>query len=371
MKHSPIIRSVLYIISLVVLSVIISSCTKTKPEIVIQFETISGEVENIFYTDGTILNIPVLANFDGLIFDGWFFDNDYSEPYNKSQIVSKAVNNKITLYAKWIYIVDFVTNTSVQLDNLLVLAGMNFVLPETPFREGYAFDGWFIDENLSTPFSMLEFNFRSITLYAKWVQGAYKITFDENYGTPVLDIVSLYGTEILLPSTTRIGYTFDGWYTNNSLDEKFTSQTMPNDNVTLYAKWLPNDESFSPNTFYFDIISMDISTITVDLIVSGHVDIIGYDLTVIYDAEYLVLKQVVELTKSIYNSSNEGNIITNYVEINEAITSKTTLLRITFDRSFLIPTEIRVQVKKVINIVNDNQVIDVDYHTYDLLIPVY
>ena len=39
----------------------------------------------------------------------------------------------------------------------------------------------------------------------------------------------------------RAGYTFDGWYTDVDCTTEFTAATMPAEDLTLYAKWLPDD----------------------------------------------------------------------------------------------------------------------------------
>ena len=49
-----------------------------------------------------------------------------------------------------------------------------------------------------------------------------------------------YGADIVVPTTmTKIGHSFAGWYTDESLADEFayTLGTMPDSNITLYAKW--------------------------------------------------------------------------------------------------------------------------------------
>ena len=45
----------------------------------------------------------------------------------------------------------------------------------------------------------------------------------------------------------RIGYTFGGWYTDTSFNEefKFSLETMPEHNITVYAKWIANEYEIS------------------------------------------------------------------------------------------------------------------------------
>lgn len=44
------------------------------------------------------------------------------------------------------------------------------------------------------------------------------------------------GEPITLPTPTKKGYSFAGWFSNKTLTESFTSTTMPKKGLTLYAK---------------------------------------------------------------------------------------------------------------------------------------
>lgn len=52
-----------------------------------------------------------------------------------------------------------------------------------------------------------------------------------------------YGAKLdrLNDDPARLGYIFDGWYTDETYQNEFTETTMPAKNLTLYAKWLPDD----------------------------------------------------------------------------------------------------------------------------------
>ncbi|MFP4287597.1 MAG: InlB B-repeat-containing protein, partial [Candidatus Izemoplasmataceae bacterium] len=64
------------------------------------------------------------------------------------------------------------------------------------------------------------------------------ISFNSNGGTNHPAITQEVGTTLPnLPTPVKEGYTFQGWYTSNSLTNAFTSTTMPESNKTLYAKW--------------------------------------------------------------------------------------------------------------------------------------
>lgn len=69
------------------------------------------------------------------------------------------------------------------------------------------------------------------------VKNQYTITFEENGGRAVNDITAIEGTSINLPSPTKENYSFDGWYYDEELTNKFELNTMPSTSLTLYAKW--------------------------------------------------------------------------------------------------------------------------------------
>ncbi len=81
-----------------------------------------------------------------------------------------------------------------------------------------------------------------MTLYAQWTANTYTVTFDANGGStpaPTSKVVTYgaaYGT---LATTSRTGYTFNGWFTAASGGTQVTDVTIVNTagNHTLYAQW--------------------------------------------------------------------------------------------------------------------------------------
>lgn len=72
----------------------------------------------------------------------------------------------------------------------------------------------------------------------------YTVTFETNGGTQVESQTLSYNDCVEVPtSPTKEGYTFGGWYTDMNLEFSYDFETKVTKNLTLYAKWLPIDES--------------------------------------------------------------------------------------------------------------------------------
>ena len=104
----------------------------------------------------------------------------------------------------------------------------------TPQWEGYRFEGWYTEaENgdavtVDTPIT------GNMTLYAQWTQKEYTVTLGEQ------TITVLHGqTPGELPSPTREGYTFFGWYSHPVEGVLITEQTAVTEDLTLYPRWEP------------------------------------------------------------------------------------------------------------------------------------
>ena len=92
---------------------------------------------------------------------------------------------------------------------------------------------------------------------ACWTPNTYTVTFNPNGGTvsPTTATVTYDSTYGSLPTPTRTGYTFQGWFTAASDGTQITSSTKVTitANQTLYAHWTANTYSvtFDPNNGNF------------------------------------------------------------------------------------------------------------------------
>ena len=110
-------------------------------------------------------------------------------------------------------------------------------------KTGYSFSGWSTSANGNVAYTNGQSvtnlaTSGTVTLYAKWTINKYTLTFNANNGTvSPTSITQNYGTSLTLPTPTRSGYNFLGWYTATSGGTKRTYTTMPAVSETLYAQW--------------------------------------------------------------------------------------------------------------------------------------
>ena len=109
-------------------------------------------------------------------------------------------------------------------------------VPSALTKDGYDFEGWYVDEALTIPYqpNVLSAN---LTLYAKYTAKTYYITFNLKGGTSTVNNVAVKkGEEYSIPAPTREGYTFSGWTLDG--DEFSASGTYDKDgSVRLVANW--------------------------------------------------------------------------------------------------------------------------------------
>lgn len=118
----------------------------------------------------------------------------------------------------------------------------------------YTFAGWFTAASGGTQISSTTTVTRNVTYYAHWTatKRSYTATFNSNGGsTPSpSSITKEYNTALgTLPTCSRTGYTFLGWYTASSGGTKISTTTVVTKDITYYAQWSINSYTltFNPN----------------------------------------------------------------------------------------------------------------------------
>lgn len=132
-----------------------------------------------------------------------------------------------------------------------VTIGKTYGTLPTPNRTGYSFDGWYTKEiggTKVTETTTVGTN-PPTKLYAHWIAKKYLVIFDANGGrintasgqVKTKNDTVTYGSKYnSLPDASRKGgYTFDGWYTDQTNGTKVDSDTTvtTTKNHILYAHW--------------------------------------------------------------------------------------------------------------------------------------
>lgn len=180
----------------------------------------------------------------GYSFDGYYDASGGGNQYYKSNMKSAKKWDKeydSTLFAHWVantYKVTLNSNDGIcDVESMIVTFDSKYGTLPTPTKSGYIFNGWYngdkkIDSN--TRVSVAEDH----TLIAKWKIGTVTVYFNYGSGTgstssKTVTYGSTYGT---LPSASKTGYSFNGWYYQNT---RITSSSIVqvSENHTLTAQY--------------------------------------------------------------------------------------------------------------------------------------
>ena len=205
-------------------------------------------------------NTPVAYN-DGKTYYGYSFAVDTNDGYQLASDLKVIYNGddvtttaNVSRYA-WgayvdvdlgkaigtpvVYTITFNSNDGTSVAPQNVNAGEKLTEPTpAPTREGFTFDGWYEDSTFSTKFNFDTPITDNMTLYAKWTENKYTLTFDANGGsgtmTPVTDLTGEYtlpANEFTAPS----GKQFKGW--SLTTDGAIVTKVDMTENRTVYAIW--------------------------------------------------------------------------------------------------------------------------------------
>ena len=199
----------------------------------------------------------------GYTFEGWFLEPTFENQVTSSTIVSTMRDH--TLYAKW-----EANQYNVSYSSVGSIVGEKIVTFNSQYgdllsitRDGYTFEGWFLEENFENQVSSTTFvsTVGDHTLYAKWEANQYNVSYSSVgsiVGNKTVTFNSQYG-ELL--SITREGYTFQGWFFEESFQNKVFSTSIVSQatNHILFAKWSANQYNV---TYISDGLIVDSKTVT-------------------------------------------------------------------------------------------------------------
>ena len=189
---------------------------------------------------GTYSGLPTPTR-SGYKFAGWFTAASGGSEVKASQSV--PASPALTLYAHWTgnrYTVTLNPNGGVcGYSTYSVTYGSAYGSIPIPTRVGYDFTGWYNSSGTKVNSTDIYNILGNSGLTAHWTAHVYTITFNANGGTTATTSKKVtYGYAIgTLPTATRTGYKFDGWFTAASGGTKIDTTVKPNGAKTYYAHW--------------------------------------------------------------------------------------------------------------------------------------
>lgn len=227
----------------------------------VTFDTQGGtpiQSQNVKYGECAIE--PSQPTKEGYHFSGWFENLNNNENFD----FTTPITNAKILYAKWeqvnykinYHLDNGINHLSNPTDYTISTPTFSF---QKPTKEGYVFAGWTYkhesDEHdiLTYDLSIKKGTVGDWDLYAHWIQDSNisqnkVVHFDTQGGSKVESQFVNVGNLVKQPENPiKEGYTFAGWYINESTIFDF-SVPIQND-ITLYAKWIKNSSSiiFEPS----------------------------------------------------------------------------------------------------------------------------
>lgn len=191
-------------------------------------------------------SLPTIEKF-GYAFTTWKYKNVPVDVNNLPATNSREVSQSITFDADWqavSYKITYDTNGGNSLDEGSYTIESETITLPVPVRDKHIFLGWYTNQNLSgQPITTIpKGSTGDKVFYAKWLR-AYSISYELNGGTNVENPPSTFTKEsetIVLPTPTRKGYSFGGWFADESLAGTAQTEIQKGsiEDRIYYAKWL-------------------------------------------------------------------------------------------------------------------------------------
>ncbi len=233
--------------------------TKGSSNDVLENHLVCNTLEATFTADGTTFAQPQTINRGGKFtepaapskenhtFAGWYNGDEKFD-------FTTVPTGDVTLTAKWNinkYTVQFVSDYGSFADQPIEhgkpIDTDKLIIPKV---DGYTFGGWYADDAYKTKFDFSTAITGDTTVYAKWTAKDYEVSFITEHGkTPTSQNVKYNGTATDPGELTEDGYTFIGWYTDDTHTKEFNFSTAITGDTKVYAKWEKN----APNTYALNV----------------------------------------------------------------------------------------------------------------------
>lgn len=201
--------------------------------------------EQIIKTGDTLLE-PEIGTQPGKRLKGWYTAQENGDLFTDFGNYTSEIteNTTISLYARFedVYYVYFKDTTGRIVATKEGVTGAEIKFDDVSFsvESDESITGWYTDSALTDKVDSVKLENTNVTLYAK-VEKGHWIEFNSNGGSYVEPLFVAKNAQLSsLPEPTKHGYSFDSWYTDKEMTNKFESDNDLSDDLTLYAKWNPS-----------------------------------------------------------------------------------------------------------------------------------
>lgn len=224
-----------------------NSCTSLKS--ITLPSSLSTIQSSAFYNCGNLetIRIPVSVTFIGnYAFAGCPSSMTVTYPGSKTQwdAITKGSNNDVLENNLICAVLEatFTADGTTLAPAQTIDRGGKFTEPAKPPKENHTFAGWYNGDE--------KFDFDADTtkapnvlnLVAKWNINQYTVKFVSDHGSFADQTIEYGGTidtdKLTIPKVE--GYTFDGWYADDTRTKEFDFSTPIKSNTKVYAKWEKN-----------------------------------------------------------------------------------------------------------------------------------
>jgi uncharacterized repeat protein (TIGR02543 family) len=207
----------------------------------VSFNTQGGTpVAGYIIGSNATITLPPAPTRAGFTFNGWFTTPTGGSPVGSTY---GPHTGDLDFYAQWSPILHNVTyeeHGGTTVPDATFVSGGTVTLPAKPTRTGYTFDGWFTAQTGGTEYGATSTPpDGNLVVHAQWTRDPFTVTYQEHGGTTVSDSEFVSGGTVTLPARpTRAGYTFDGWFTEQTGGTKYgATSTPPDGNLVVHAQW--------------------------------------------------------------------------------------------------------------------------------------
>ena len=159
----------------------------------------------------------------------------------------RAGNVSIPILISRFEIIYYINNLEHERE-IIVQEGTTYLLDKSVILGNYQYTQWYASNNFTTqPLVSLNASSNVISVYGKPFQFRFTVDYQLNGGTSTESLPSFVELDLPLsvPTPTKVGHTFTGWYTNSNFTTSYDETTPLNRDTTLYARWSVNQYTFT------------------------------------------------------------------------------------------------------------------------------